>query len=242
MTAGTQIAQNKSLRVFETDFKEFSRSNKLRFSTRFHNPPTKKLMDLLNKIKTLQVKDILKEPIHRGASPQYDPDGDIPVVKTCHLKNGYIEISQDEFVNEEFYKSTPNSQIRESDILIASTGKSSMGKIDLWEYDQEAVADSHISILRINSEKYNPLFFTYFFRSILGYFQIERDYTGMTNQIELSTNEIANFYIPDVPLDFQQKVVDEIKTELQKQEEIKKKIEEKRSEIERVIKETVSNV
>lgn len=241
MTAGTQIAKNRSLRVFETDFKDFSRSNKLRFSTRFHNPLTNKLMDLLDRIKTLQVKDILKESIHRGASPQYNPDGNIPVVKTDHLKNGYIEIPQDEFVDEEFYESTPNSQIRKGDILIASTGKSSMGKVDLWEYYQEAVADSHITIVRIDGEKYNPLFFTYFFRSILGYFQIERDYTGTTNQIELNVDEIANFRVPDVPLDFQQKVVDEIKSELQKQDEIKSKIEDKRNEIEQIIREIAYN-
>jgi len=235
MTAGTQIAQSRTLRVFETDFQELSRSGIVRFSTRFHNPPTKKLMDFLDSIETIQVKDILLEPVHRGASPKYNPDGDISVVKTGHLKNGYIEISQEEFVDSVFYNSSTRSQVKQSDILIASTGKVSLGKIDLFEEDQDLVADGHVSIVRIDDEKYSRPFFTYFFRSILGYFQIERDFTGATNQIELYANEISNLQIPNIPLKAQQKIVDEIKEELDKQESAKKKIESERNKIDEII-------
>ncbi len=235
MTAGTQIAQNRTLRVFESDFEELSRSEIVRFSTRFHNTPTKKLMDFMENIETLQVKDILLEPVHRGASPKYNPDGEIPVVKTGHLKNGYIEISQEEFVDIDFYKKSTRSQVKQGDILFASTGKVSLGKIDLLNDEQDLVADGHVSIIRINDKKYSCQFFTYFFRSILGYFQIERDFTGATNQIELYADEISNFRIPNIYLKEQQKIVDEIKTELDKQEEIKSTIESERSKINQII-------
>ena len=223
MTAGTQIAQNRSLRVFETDFEELSRSEIVRFSTRFHNPSTKKLMDFLDNIETLQVKDVLLEPVHRGVSPKYSSDGEVPVIKTGYLKNGYIEISQEEFVHSDFYNSSTKSQVKQGDILIASTGKVSLGKIDLLEEERDLVADGHVSIVRIDDKKYSRQFFTYFFRSILGYFQIERDYTGATNQIELYADEISNFQIHNILLTHQQKIVDEIKTKLDKQEDIKKK-------------------
>lgn len=235
MTAGTQVAKDKMLRVFETDFKELPRGSILRFSTRFHNPPTKKLMDFLGSIDTIKVKDVLTEDIHRGASPKYNPDGEISVVKTGHLKNNYIEISQEEFVDQNFYDSSERSRVREGDILISSTGKVSLGKIDLVETDRKLVVDGHISIVRIGAQKYNRLFFIYFFRSILGYFQIERDFTGATNQIELYANEIADFQIPSTPLKSQQKIVDEIKTELDKQEEMKQKIEAERAKIDEII-------
>ncbi len=239
MTAGTQIAKDRTLRVFETDFKELSRSNILRFSTRYHNPPTKKLMDFLDSIETLQVKDILLDPVHRGASPKYNPDGEVPVVKTGHLKNDYIEISQEEFVDYGFYNSSKRSQVKQGDILISSTGKVSLGKIDLLEEDQDLVADGHVSIVRIDDKKYSRQFFVYFFRSILGYFQIERDFTGSTNQIELYADEISNFQIPNIPLSYQQKIVDEIKTELDKQEEIKKQIEAERNKIDKIIEKAI---
>jgi len=239
MTAGTQIAQSRTLRVFETDFEELSRSGIVRFSTRFYNPPTKKLTYFLDNIETLQVKDILLEPVHRGASPKYNSDGEIPVVKTGHLKNGYIEISQEEFVDSIFYNYSTRSQVKQGDILIASTGKVSLGKIDLLEEEQDLVADGHVSIVRINDRKYSRQFFTYFFRSILGYFQIERDYTGATNQIELYADEISNFQIPNIPLNQQQKIVNEIKAELDRQEEIKNKIENERNKIDAIIEKAI---
>ena len=242
MTAGTQIAQNRTLRVFETNFKELSRSGIVRFSTKFHNLPTKKLMDFLDSIETLQVKDVLLEPVHRGASPKYNPDGEIPVVKTGHLKNGYIEISQEEFVDSDFYNSSRRSQLKQGDILIASTGKISLGKIDLLEKEQDLVADGHISIIRINDKKYSRQFFTYFFRNVLGYFQIERDFTGATNQIELYADEISNFQIPNITLKSQQKIVDAIKHELDPQEAIKNKIEQQRNNVDKILERAIKEL
>lgn len=32
------------------------------------------------------INEIVSEEIHRGKSPTYVPDGEIPVVKTAHLK------------------------------------------------------------------------------------------------------------------------------------------------------------
>lgn len=235
MTAGTQTAKNKTLRIFKTNFDELSRSEITRFSTRYHNPPSKKLMNFLDSLGTIRVKDILVEDVHRGASPKYNPKGKVPVIKTGHLKNGYIEISKKEFVDKKFYLSSTRSQAKRGDILIASTGKVSLGKIDLLEDDRNLVVDGHISIIRIDSNLYNRLFFTYFFRSILGYFQIERDFTGATNQVELYADEISNFQIPKISLIAQQKIVDEIKEELDKQKEITKAIELERSKIDKML-------
>lgn len=238
MTAGTQIAQNRTLRVFETDFEELSRSEILRFSTRFHNPPTKKLMDFLDNIETLQVKDIIKS-YEKGIQPKYNPDGEIPVVKVANLKNGYIDFSEPEFITEEYYKKlAKKKKLKQNDIIICATGKVSLGKIDIYDYEQESVTTVDNYILRLN-ENYNSLFFTYFFRCVLGYFQIERDYTGTTNQIHLYYEQISNFRIPNIPLSHQQKIVDEIKAELDKQEEIKKQIENERNKIDEIIKKSI---
>ena len=163
MSASTQQLNPRKLKVFDINFSKLSKSEIFRFSTRFHNPITQKLMEILENIKTLKVKNILKEDIHRGASPKYDNNGNIPVIKTTHLKNNYIEISEEELVNENFYNNTKRSQVEKNDVLIASTGKGSIGKIDIVDLDKKMVIDSHISLVRIDEEKYNPLFFTYFF-------------------------------------------------------------------------------
>jgi len=66
--------------------------------------------------------------------------------------------------------------------------------------------------------------------------QIEKDYTGATNQIHIYSKEIWNFKIPNIPLEEQQKIVKEIDTELNKQKEIKNKIKNKRNKIDKIIK------
>jgi type I restriction enzyme S subunit len=238
MTAGTQVAQDRTLSVFKTGFSELSKSGILRFSTRFHNIPTKKLMDFLDSIKTLKVSDII-ESYEKGVQPQYNPDGEIPVVKIANLKNGYIVFSETENITQEDFSKLDNKKkLKEKDIIICATGKISLGKIDFYEYSNEAITSVDNYILRLN-EKYNPLFFTYFFRSILGHFQIERDFTGATNQIHLYWEQISNFQIPDISLKAQQKIVDEIKAELDKQEEVKQKIKTERNKIDEIIEKSI---
>ncbi len=238
MTAGTQFAQNRTLRVFETDFEELSRSGIVRFSTRFHNPPTKKLMDFLDSIETLQVKDVVKS-YEKGLQPKYNFDGEIPVVKIANLKNSYIDFSETENITQEdFDNFEERKKLKENDIIICATGKISLGKIDYYAYENESITTVDNYILRLN-EKYNPLFFTYFFRSILGYSQVERDFTGATNQIHLYWNEISNFQIPNIPLKAQQKIVGEVKVELEKQEEVTKKIQTKRNKIAEIIENAI---
>lgn len=243
MTALTQSLQDRKLKINTIKLDELVKSKILRVSTRFHNEPTKKLMEFLETLKTIEIKDIISESVHRWASPSYDENWEIPVIKTWHLKNWYIEITREEFVNQEFYDKNIRSQVKFWDVLIASTWKWSLWKIDIVENDEiDLVCDSHVSIIRVNEEKYNSLFLTYFLRSIIGIFQVERDYTWATNQIELYACEIENFKIPDISLPDQQKIVNEIKLELDKQEKIKKDIEKERIKIDELIEESIKNL
>lgn len=238
MTAGTQIAQNRILRAFKTDFSKLTRSNIVRFSTRFHNPPTRELMDFLDDIDTLQMKDVV-ETYEKGLQPTYNSDGEIPVVKIANLKNGYIDFSETENITQEAFDNIDHKKkLKLNDIIICATGKGSLGKIDLYEYKSEAITSVDNYILRLN-DGFNPLFITYFFRSILGYFQIERDYTGATNQIHLYWDQISHIQIPNISLPHQQKIVHEIRAELENQEEIKQKIRLERNKIDVIIEKAI---
>ncbi|MCZ6160427.1 hypothetical protein O6B32_08030 [Campylobacter ureolyticus] len=241
MTAGTQIAPSKKLRVFKTDFENLARSSTLRFSTRFHNPPMKKLMDFLDSMETLQVKDVV-ESYEQGIQPEYNADGKIPVVKIANLKNNFIDFTESEYITEEYYNNLNEiKKLKKGDIIICATGKISLGKIDYYDYKHDSITTVDNYILRLN-ENYNPLFFTYFFRSILGCFQVERDYTGATNQIHLYWDQISNFKIPDIPLERQEEIVDEIKKELDDQEKMKSEIEENRDKVDEIIKHYTFNL
>lgn len=241
MTAGTQKSKNKGLRIFNIDLNSVNSSKTMRFSTRFHNTITKKLMNIVNNIDTICVNDVILEDVHRGKSPEYSENGEIPVLKTANIQNFKIYINQEEFVDNDLYNKKIKAQIHKGDIVISSTGKSSLGKIAMYEEEINLFVDNHISIIKIDNTKYNKMFFVYYFSSILGIFQMERDYTGATNQIELQPDEIESFKIPNIPLPKQQRIVDKIKGKLDKQELINNQIQEKRNQIDKIIEDSIKN-
>lgn len=102
MTAGTQTAKNRTLRTFETNFSDIATNKILRSSTRYHNIPTKTLTNILKKIDTIKVKDVV-ESYEKGIQPDYVLYGDIPVIKIANLKNGYIDFSETEYISKEDY-------------------------------------------------------------------------------------------------------------------------------------------
>lgn len=239
MSFGTQKAEMKGIRISNVISRNISSSNLLRLSARANNDATGELMDILNKIPHLRVKDILKEDIHRGVSPQYVEDGDIPVVKTAHLRNGEILKSEEEFVTIEFFERKERAQVRLGDILLASTGKPSIGKIDLVDEDTKYFADGHISIIRIDESKYNRQFFVFWFRCILGYFQIERDFVGCTNQVEIYEEQIKEFIIPNISVENQIKIVKKINSRLEIQKRAEMIADEYRKKIDEEIIKTI---
>ena len=241
MSAGTQNSELKGMRVSRCNSSELARNKSLRLSARANNAATQEIMELLTKMPLLHVKDVIVEEIHRGVGPTYDEDGEIPVVKTAHLKNGEVLTSAEEFVTEEFYNKKPRAQVHKGDILLASTGKPSIGKIDLVESDINYFADGHVSIIRIDKEKYNKKFFVFWFRCILGYFQIERDYVGCTNQIELYEEQIKDFLIPDISITEQIAIVDRVERELQIQENAINSIKMYRSRIDEMLLAAIEN-
>lgn len=80
-----------------------------------------------------------------------------------------------------------------------------------------------------------------FFRTT--YFQvlIEINKKGLGNNTNIFPSQIREFPIIDIPLTRQQKIVDEIKLELDLQEQIKKQIEAERKKIDAIIEQAILN-
>lgn len=133
--------------------------------------------------------------LRRGEQPEYTEDGPVRVLKTIDLKNGYITYDKALRVSQEFFDAMPHAQVRKGDILLASTGHGSMGKVDIYDLDELAVADSHLTILRVGAE-YDSYFVAYYLRSEIGQLQIEKWFTGSSGQIELQPDDIRQFLIP----------------------------------------------
>lgn len=242
MTALTQSLPDRKLKINTIKLDELAKSEIFRCSTRFHNEPTQKLMNFLKTLKTIEVNKVV-DSYEKWIQPKYDTDWEIDVIKISNLKNWYIDFTETEKVSLEYFNSlSEEKKLKENDIIFCATWKWSLWKIDLFEWENNTITSVDNYIIRINERKYNPLFFTYFFRSILWYFQVERDYTWATNQIHLYWDQIWNWKILDISLPDQQKIVNEIKEELDKQEQIKKNIEKERSKIDELIEEGIKNI
>lgn len=225
MSAGTQRCIDKESNKYNVMFNKMSKSNILRFSARYHDPNMRLLEDILTSKPYVRIRDILKDDIRRGVQPKYDEDGDVVVIKTGQLKNNYIDLSESEYVSSEFYNIKEKAQINKGDVLLASTGKGSIGKVDVYESEEEAIADGHVSIITIDHERYNPWFLAYFLRTILGVFQIEREYTGTTNQIEIYPDQVKEVQIPDLSIKEQEQYVNTYQEMLRKREKLLKDIQ-----------------
>ncbi len=128
--------------------------------------------------------------------PDYD-DSEIRAVKTATLRNGELDWSESQTVSDECFDAARfRAGLRRDDILISSTGVGSLGKIDLYNIDSPALADGHISIVRLSHGSYEPKLITYIMRHRIVQWQIEQGLTGSTNQIDIYPVQIAALRIP----------------------------------------------
>lgn len=102
---------------------------------------------------------------------------------------------------------------RENDILINSTGDGTIGRASIVSKEHEGLLyDSHIILLRLNTELINPLFFVYFNNSKLGQKQIENIKSAKsTKQTELGVGNLLKLQFPLPDIDIQREIVLEIK-------------------------------
>jgi len=216
-----------------------------RFHFLFNHPKMKLINNFAKKFKTTNMTSALQKPIIRGDQPDYVDSGEVIVIKTIDMKNKFIDLDNCLRVSEDFYNNHQNAQIQRGDIIIASTGYGSMGKVDIFESDDNAVVDGHISILRVNDD-YDPYFLTFFLRSPLGQIQFEKWFSGSSGQIEIQPEDLNNFVIPStskdgIELTRQQAIANRSTTKLKSIENLELEINKKRQQINEILKGYIFN-
>ena len=142
--------------------------------------------------------DKISSYINRGFSPQYvESNGNLIINQRC-IRNGRIDLSYAKLVNKN-KTITLEKVLQKGDILINSTGVGTAGRVGIFNYTILATVDSHITIIRIDENKANPLFVFYNLRS--RELDIESFAEGSTGQIELSRErvKIINLLLPPLP-------------------------------------------
>lgn len=178
------------------------RSFTLRFSPRYLSPANDSFVERLRRLPTTRLRDACSVPLHRGVQPpkaanEGDDDTALAIGVT-ELKNGHIDYDGARRIPLTFYNDNSHAAgIRKGDLLIASTG-ATIGKVDVYESQEPAIANNHTTIVRVDTDRFNPVFLLAYLRRQLFQFQIWRDWSGSA-QPEIYPDELAVMRIAVIP-------------------------------------------
>ncbi|HEY5192775.1 MAG TPA: N-6 DNA methylase [Solirubrobacteraceae bacterium] len=160
----------------------------------------------------------------RGKSPAADAyvdgtDGYARVLKAGSSITSLGKIAPEgplsDFVEKDEYDKLPDTcKVKRNDVLLSSTGTGTLGKAAVYESGKPAIADGHVTIIRVDPVAVSPRYLADYLRAGFGRTQIERLYTGSTGLIELTPQQV-DAVIVDLPSLAEQK---QVSTELRSKE------------------------
>ena len=173
-----------------------------RLDLKYYDPETLTLVAKLEASGAFSLSEVALEPIHRGKSPaksEYNVDmsSDAIVVKAGNI--GRVGLTGEfDIIPETVYERLKAAQIRHGDLLLASTGEGTLGKAAVYDRQNLAIADGHVTIIRL-SARVLAEYAAWYLRSAYGQAQINRLYTGATGLIELPEDGVRRILmlVPD---------------------------------------------
>lgn len=181
-----------------------------RFSYAFYHPAYYRTMLLLDGLPvprhTLKSLCLPGYP-HRGKKPSEESMSGIPILKVRNVTGHGISLDTDNTPDtDEIRKECARAMVQQNDLLITSTGEGTIGRVEIYLYDEPAIADGHVTICRLK-EDVDPRYILEFLRSEYGQIQMLRHVSGSTGQTELLIDHIAALVIPLPPAETQRAIV-----------------------------------
>ncbi|HEO7888853.1 restriction endonuclease subunit S [Streptococcus agalactiae] len=153
--------------------------------------------------------------IQRGKSPKYSTIPKYPVIaQKCNQWSGFsIELAK--FVSPDTVDNYQEERLlKDGDLMWNSTGLGTLGRLAIYSEVKNpygwAVADSHVTIIRLLLKFIDYHFIYHFLASPIVQNVIEEQASGSTKQKELATTTVKNYLIPLPPLTEQQRIVSKI--------------------------------
>jgi len=166
--------------------------------------------------------------IKRGKSAKYG-NSKIQIIKSGQARGlREFDFTERYFVADNF--KLDERKLEKGDLLINSSGVGTAGRVTLFNLDGTFVADSHITILRVDKNQILPAFALACFAKI-GFKTLESLALGQSGQIEMTISTIENIKLPIPPLKIQRKIISKIDALEQKEFRVSKSIEELRKTI-----------
>jgi len=229
----------KKEKFFEVDFSKISNYHSLRFDVK-----NQKYLDIFNDIikasgSSFFLKSISEDKGKYGANePAKDGEKGIDT--------RYIRITDIDSIgnlSDDDWRTAENIDeqylLKDDNFLFARSGNT-VGKTFLYDSSkhEEAIFAGYFIKFNLDFTSLDKLFFLYYTKSFIYDFWV-KGIVRIKGQPNINANEYLELKIPNISLKSQQKIVDEIKTELDKQEGMKKKIETQRNKIDEIIEKVI---
>lgn len=189
--------------AFQVDSVEILNQSTCRWDLKYWEPGLRDRVRKLRDEGRRAIKDLNVLPTRRGKSPPAasyvdHADGHAIVVKagSCISKFGELDVADADYIEKFVYDEMPDEiKLRRGDVLIASTGEGTLGKCCVYTLDAPAIADGHITIVRVDPKQMLPEFLCDYLRCGFGHQQILSYATGSTGLIELTPEDVNNIMI-----------------------------------------------
>lgn len=233
----------KTVKIHSTDLINFGNNPDLRFSSKFHRQAGSFVMNQLLEITDKKIKHFLSEPIVLGASvspDDYSTDGGHYYISMATIKNWSFNPEGASTVSKKFSDAKCEKTVRKNDIILARSGEGTIGKVALIDSDDIDGVFADFT-MRIRLKDYNPEFAYYYFRTTYFQYLIESYKKGLGNNTNIFPIVVKELPMLDIPIKEQQRIVDEIHSEISKQDEIKSEISNLRSKINEIVESAIIN-
>ena len=174
----------------------------------------------------------------RGVQPKFVDGGNVFVIASKAVRPARIRVDASESTDQAFYHkaNVARARVKKGDVLLNGTGVGTLGRAGIYDREEPAVADNHVTILRLK-DSLNPYFLMLFLNSLPGQAQSERWQTGSSGQLELYPNQIERFLIPDISSEMQASIGEMIQGSYQTRDKSKHLLALAKQAVERYIEE-----
>ncbi|OVZ88150.1 hypothetical protein CBW54_09795 [Yersinia kristensenii] len=192
---------------FDVNANDITKAPSCRFDYKFWDLDVKNEIDYIVKNNGMLISELNLLKTARGKSPASENyvdecDGYAVVIKSGSniSKQGKIILENADWIEKSVYdefleQKNPRNIINKFDVLLSSTGDGTLGKCAVFDLDIVAIADGHITLIRVNPEVIDPYYLCDYLRSGFGASQINRLYTGSTGMIELTPEQVDSIVI-----------------------------------------------
>ena len=193
------------------------------------------IQHLTNTKQTDLLRNLVAQPIKRGLQPTYVDDGEIIVVNSKYVGKQFVNIERAERTDLEFWQVSKRAQATKYDVIMNSTGRGTIGRANCILHDGKTVVDNHVTIIRSDGQRCNPIYLALYLNSKLGQMQTERWLSGSSGQIEIYPADIARFVVYLPSKDFQQRIADLVIQSWEARQKARQLLEEAKRKVEDLV-------